>query len=359
MTSAGVASVRRFEPGDLGGVMELVAACYGDEMADRGRWSHWHLGHPGARHGTMVAEDKGRIIGVQPMEMFAFQLGGEALLGGVLTGAMVHPDRRRLGIFDRLLEACEARAWEVGADFVTTMPNDFSYPGFLRRGYCDPGERMLFVLALAPGAIVRRSVGRVPLLGGFASLVAQVLAKPRRLDRLWQVTLTERSEIDDQIGIVAERVAASWPGLIQCRNAAWLLWRFARETGREYRFFAAEGCHDGSAKAFVVATREHRFGIEVGYLVDLFGIEPSATAGVVASACRVLRGDGVHLALAVVSCAELIAPLRAAGFRRVPSRIAPKRFRTVYRSRPGHEERLAALSSINHWYQTLGDWDTV
>jgi GNAT superfamily N-acetyltransferase len=357
VTSPSVATIRPFVSEDLEAVMALIASCYGDDMADRERWLHWHFGHPGATSGTVVAEAGGAIVGVQPLEVFDFRLNGKAVRGGVLTGVMVDPGHRRLGIFNRLLDACEGRAWELGADFVTTMPNDRSYPGFVKRGYVDPGDRMLLALPLAPAVIARRAVRSVPFVGGVAAFAAELVAAPRRLDRQPGWKVTERDSSGAEVADVTRCVEVGWPGLIQGRDEAWLSWRYAPESGRHYRVFTGDA-DDGTARAFAVTVRDRREGFETGYVVDLAGVDPQATEAAVRAGCRALRDDGVHLALAVVSCMELAAPLQAVGFKRVPVPISPKRFHTVYRPRPGHARRLAALDDIRKWYQTLGDWDT-
>ena len=350
--------MRPFEPADLDAATALVAACYGDRGPDRGRWSHAHFGNAETVSGMMVAAADGALVGMQPMECFPFMLAGEPLLGAVLTGVMVHPGWRRRGIFLALLEACERRAWELGAAFVTTMPNEQSRPGFVKRGYTDPGERTLMVLPLARPSRPEASGSGSGWAGAALRLGARVSAANRRLRRATTADACGVDRFGREVAEMMRRAAEQWPGLIQLRSEEWLSWRYPCSASGDYRRWVAGG-GSGLPEAAAVTARERRRGLEVGYLVDLVGLDEGAAAGVAAAACRGLSDEGAELVIAVVSCRQLVQTLRRVGFRTVPPWLSPKHFYTVYRPAPGQEGRLAPLQEIGCWYQTLGDWDTV
>lgn len=351
-------TVRPYVPEDADGAMELIAACYGPDAVDRERWQHDHFGNPEAADGTRVAEAGGRLIGMQPMAVNRFSLGGDDLLGGVLTGVMVHPEWRRRGVFLGLLEACEKAAWALGADLVTTMPNERSRPGFLKRGYVDPGERTLMCRPLGRGRDPQGwHPARTTMRWALRSLA--LLRGDRRIPEP-ERTLRVQSGVrfDEAMDDLSQAAAAAWPGLFQHRSARWLSWRYPECRWAAYRRWVVRDSA-GACDGLAVTTTERRRGLTVGYLVDAIGRNGDHMIEAVSAACRDLRQEGVDLILAVVSTSHLIEPLRRAGFSRVPPALSPKRFFTVFRAAPGRDRRLERLRTIDHWYQTLGDWDTL
>jgi GNAT superfamily N-acetyltransferase len=349
--------IRPYDSSDETACAELIHLCYGEQAVEEKRWRHSHFGLEGSANGMMVANCADRIVGMQPMECYRFMLGGETFLGAVLTGAMVHPDFRRRGIFNLLLAECERFAWDLKADFVTTMPNEFSRPGFLKRGYFDPGERTLLVLPLSPELIARRIV-RPAGLGRVLGPVAEIAFGQKKLDGASDSNSLEVDTFGTDVEKMTSRFAREWPGLIQMRSQSWLAWRFDDSFDRAYRRFVAVS-DSGDVSAMAVATNEKREGQEVGYLVDLVGIDEQSMVEVAGFAVRALRDTGMDLAIAVVSCQKLITVLRSIGFWRVPHPLAPKRFYTVFLPRPGRQAAVDCLGTIENWYQTLADWDSI
>jgi len=344
--------IRPYRDQDEDAVMRLIAACYGEQALDREQWLHNHFGLANAPNGMMLADVDGIVVGMQPMECYPFLLCGEAISGAVLTGVMVHPDWRRRGLFLRLLKACETRAWELGASFVTTMPNERSRLGFLKRGYIEPGERRLLILPLT------RSKG---VTGGWRrrliDLAAQATLSSWRMHRQETKNVQEVSHLGTDVASMTQRVAGQWPGLIQIRSQSWMAWRYPSDRS-DYRRFVAIGARN-EVQALAVTAVEKREGLDVGYLLDVMGSDHRSIRNVTAFACHQLQNQGMQLVMSVVTSRALIRRLKAVGFLKVPRLLAPKRFYTVYRPGPGEEDRLTLMTHINSWYQTLGDWDNL
>lgn len=334
----------------------LIAACYGEQGVGEERFRHWHFALPGAVQGMVVAEAGGELVGIQPMEVLPHRLAGRRVLAGMLTGVMVHPSWRRQGVFSRLVSACEVRAWEMGAELVWTMPNDRSLPGFLKAGYVDPGERRLLIWSPDPGRLLSRRLP-APLAAVAGWLARPLLGRQRIVDSRCGV-----QEIDcpgEAEATLAERFATTWPGLVQERSREWLTWRLGGLSPALYRSFLASDVH-GQAGAWAVTALEPRDGYQAGYLLDLVSIDGVAGVAAGRAALDALAADGVDLVLTVVSTTFLGRLFRRIGFVQVPPRLAPKRFFTVYRPRPGSGATgLAALGHIDSWYQTLADWDNL
>ncbi|MGV8042538.1 MAG: GNAT family N-acetyltransferase [Thermoanaerobaculaceae bacterium] len=349
------ALIRPYRADDGGAVRSLIRACYGDGGVSQGSFRHWHFGNAEAVQGMVVAEVDGVVVGMQPMEVGPHRFADRRLLAGVLTGVMVHPEWRRRGLFSRLIDACEKRAWELGAELVWTMPNEQSLRGFAKLGYTDPGKRRLLAWSPRPERLLARTLPAA--LASVAGWLARPLVRGRSgRNPRWQVEEVE------SLGASAAAVAASefsrWPGLVQERSQAWLQWRFAGELGRCYRAFVAS---DGSGVgAWAVTTIESRLGLVAGYLVDLAARDEGAATAVGRASLAALAESDVDIVMAVVSSRHLARRCRRIGLTAVPRWISPKRFHTVFRVRADAAPGIrSVLSTIEGWHLTLADWDNI
>lgn len=338
---------------------EVVEATYGARATPQSVLDWWSFGCPTATSGFMVADLAGRIVGVQPMEVFPFAWDGARFKGGLLTGVAVHPDCRRQGIFCALVHACEQEAWRQGADFVTTMPNERSRPGFLKIGYVDPGRRRLLVRPLAMRALACRALP-VPLLGpasGVLANLAQALLKP--LSRRGGFAIQETTRVPDDIDEVSQAHTGLFPGLHVHRSRGWWEWRYLRSPARKYRFLVARETRQHTS-GFAVMTSEIRDGVPVAYLMDLVARDLDVLRPLLRHVFEAASVEGAHVICAVASSSSMIRALRRAGFWLVPLWAPVKRFHTVVRFNPDTAHRVpAAWQKIGNWYQMLGDWDNL
>lgn len=338
---------------------EVLAATYGAEATPSATFDWWSFGCPDATSGFMLAEVAGRVVGVQPLEVFPFTNDGEQLKGGLLTGVAVHPDFRRQGIFSALVKACEQEAWKQGADFVTTMPNERSRPGFLKLGYVDPGRRRLLVRPLAPRALSQGAL-RLPLLGstvGWVAELGQALLKPGPQPS--GSSVREIGGIPEDVEELNEAHARLFPGLRMQRSRAWWRWRYEQSPLRRYRFFEARDVGQKSSGVAVV-TFETRDKVPVAYLMDVVVRDSGVLSELLGQVFAAAREGGAHVICAVASSSKMVRALRRAGFWLVPQWAPVKRFYTVVRFNPEREARLpVSWRQIGNWYQMLGDWDNL
>ena len=111
-----MADVRRFQPGDLGPVVELCAAeGWPSFPEDRARALR-ALTAPGVT--TVVADEAGRVVG------FA-QLLSDGEIQAHLSLIAVHPDARRRGLARQMLRVALALAGGSRIDLLTDTAPDF------------------------------------------------------------------------------------------------------------------------------------------------------------------------------------------------------------------------------------------
>ncbi len=323
--------IRGILPEDWIGIDEVQRATYNDHAMDTQIYQWWSKGLDPHNPGGVVALVSGRIVGVQPMQFFPYRAGSTFLVGAMLTGVAVHPDFRRQGIFGRFIDTCEQNAWERGASFVVTLPNERSKPGFLKRGYSDLGSRTL--------------------------LMAPTIFKPQK---------------NPQNAAVAEvdRCSESWVALFSgyegahgklCmhRSNTWLNWRYhERPPGPEpYRFFEYRR-ENGRVSAVAVVVCDRRKKLPITYILDM-ACENGAEMGVLLKYIKhSLRREGLPVVAAVVSSLQTKSLIQKAGFRILPGWLPLKTFHTVAKPNPDLPIEIS-FEAVSDWEWALGDWDNL
>jgi len=350
-------SIRRIPGQELPAVVDLARACWGPR-ATKARsleWWRWrYFGSSPSLSEIRVVEQAGRLVGVVGMGFFRYALQKRTITGAVFTDGMVHPEYGRKGIFSALVSDCVQEAWRRGADFISAMPNDKSYPAVLKLGWIDLGDRDLLVCPLRESADVGKRPGRTWI--SLMMTIPAVVAEMRRTGVPCVRTATEEVErfdsgadvLSDTLGVNANRLALH-------RDSAWLNWRYCEKPGNEYRRFVAR-TRDGAMSGIAVTKLEKRFGIRAGFLVELVTTSTEVRHVLVRVALRSLREQGAEAVATVLSDNEVAGDLRKLGFFLVPRPLSPKRFHTAFLPRPENKNLLASCREVSRWYLTLGDW---
>lgn len=319
--------MRPYRPSDWSGVLSVLAACYGESATRDQIYEAWNLKCQVAKSGFMVADVGGQVVGAQPMLIHDWRREGATIRGGVLTGVVVHPGFRRQGLFTKLVQACLDEAWSQDAAFVLTMPNEKSWPGFLRMGWTDLGERS--VLARAR------------------------FARPRRHT---EVEISE--DATAEVTALGPSHMEAFQGLAVLRSSDWWRWRFGGRSPRRYVHVVARDSQ-GRAEAVAAGTIRSSRGLSVGYVVDFLAVSREALAKVCTELATTLMHAGALGVVSVVSHAGVEEALRMGGFFRVSRSLPIKRFRTVACVRPGGPSTIPGFKNLAAWNLTLGDWDNI
>ena len=316
----------------LAPALELARDCYGAETEPPEWWAWYLFGLGSATSRIAIARRGTMAVGMQPLTIAPFQLGNAVLKGAVLFAGMVHPSFRRQGLFRTLVSVALEEAWRLGADLAVTMPNARSYPAFVKAGWRDLGERALLA---AP---------------------AFVPAARHRAGGEYQTSVVEHFGPD--AGTFSGESAAADAALTPQRTDQWLRWRF---DGNPMGKYVKTECRDaaGDLKGLAAGRIIRRGPMRIGVIVESVSRPGPAACALLAGLSNELRRQGASGVAAVASTPALAAALSAIGLWRIPRRLAPKRFYTVWHPRPGEAEPGRIPSSIAAWHLTLADWDGI
>jgi len=349
-------SIEVYDSENLEPIVNLARACYGEAGEPLEYWRWRYRSEYPTRSAIIVARSGNEIVGMQPMKVFPAVLGGRQEYLGVLTGVQVHPDHRGHGLFGRMVDACVQEAWKSKAIAVTTMPNERSYPLFMRKGWTNSGDRSFFVRPL------RRGRGNSPT-GVFFSRVAAYAAAFRalgsnvrggKLSSLQPIT----SIIDAAAGTGSLDSLDEDERISITRDGNWLRWRYADCPVRDYCLVKCAN-NEGRITGWAASAVEWRAGLRVGYVMDVVAENVDARSYLVRATVDALASQGVAVACAVASSPLQRVALESSGFAKVPRFVPLKRFHTVHCVNPARKQEASLVETVDRWNLTLGDWDAI
>lgn len=350
---------RLCRPEDTDALMALVRAVHGDQYPwiNRTYWQWRYLNDAGFAADVFIAEYEGRPIGVLPMTVFEFKWGVQRLKGAMYTGLLTHPDHRRRGIFQSLINSCNVRTAERGALFSMGMPNEAALPGYFKFGdWVYVGLIPFYLKALSVPAMLRRKTGRVAanVLGALPQLC---LLRWRSALGGPPVDVAPAQFVPAELDEVADEFACDCDTLMIRRSAAYWNWRYGARPEAAYRTLVARQA--GRLIGAVATTTQERRGIGIGVILDVV-----SRAG--ATGCRHLlraaewdlRARGVGLVTCQASAPLLQQALRAEHYWCPPTKWLPKKFHYIYR--PSDVPGLPRPpKNMADWHLTFGDSDNI
>lgn len=219
-TGPGDLDLRRYEPGDEAGVLDLLVGSLGlppDLAPQLWRWKH--LQNPFGAAPAWVAVDGDRVVAVRPFLSWEFERNGQVVRAVRAVDTATHPDYRGRGLFRTLTERALADLEADGVAFVFNTPNDQSRPGYLKMGW--------------------QTVGRLPVQARFRSPLSLMRAARARVAAdMESAPSNARAGVPAADVVAADVVAASaaldallgggrgGPGLSTRRSSAFLAWRY-------------------------------------------------------------------------------------------------------------------------------------
>ncbi|MFI5348076.1 MAG: GNAT family N-acetyltransferase [Elusimicrobiota bacterium] len=132
--------IRTYRPGDEAGIRRLFEICHLRPL-EADVWSWRYAYRPEGSAVTMVAVDRGELVGHVSALPIQLERGTRAVKAGLWVDLMIEPKHRNLTLFLDLADANRRRSAELGVELLFAFPNDKSYPVLKRMlGWQDAGD---------------------------------------------------------------------------------------------------------------------------------------------------------------------------------------------------------------------------
>jgi GNAT superfamily N-acetyltransferase len=224
-------TMRPLEPADIGSFRDLYHELHGfrrpaayDEWFFNGNVCGFAIG--------MVATAGSRLAGVYMLMPVDILVSGRRMRGAQSVDTMTAPDFRNQGIFVALATATVERAAAEGCEVLYGLPNENSYPGFVRRlAWTHTGNIVRWLRILAPGRI-----GRVPAI--VARPLDAIAVKAPTL--AWGGYSVRFDPLSNEVvsDLLSQPLAEASACMI-ARDSRWMGWRYAKATGMDYEWVSA------------------------------------------------------------------------------------------------------------------------
>ncbi|GEM_PF-4764325 len=135
-------TIRSFDKGDVKKCLLLRKEVYGAAFS-RKEWE-WKFGENCPFYSdVLLAEEAGKVVGIQPMIVFPFVVDGKEKTSLMLLDLMVTPSWQAKGIFSAFIDILQHEALK-SVNFIYTFPNKRSLPGFINKfGWEIPFQPLL------------------------------------------------------------------------------------------------------------------------------------------------------------------------------------------------------------------------
>ena len=324
-------SVRRFHPGDLPDVLELLDASLGGGPAGRRppdffRWKH--LDNPFGPSFLLLAEREGRLVGLRAFMRWRLLAGDRAVAAARAVDTATHPDFQGMGIFTRLtLAALDEVRGQV--DLVFNTPNAKSGPGYLKMGWREVGRVPVRVRVRRP---LRLLWGRRP--GADPGQVPPVAAPAA-------ASVLERGP--EVAGLLWREPAAD--GLATARDLGYLRWRYGAAPLLGYRAVTDE--RDGELAGLAIFRVRPRGGLwETTVAEVLAGGDQGTARRLLRRVARAAPAD--HLTFAAPAGSAAARAAARGGFLPAPAGI-------TLVANPLAGDLRPDPSELGSWSLSLGD----
>lgn len=154
--------IRPYREADEQEVIALLRAALGEGPSGHRspsffRWKH--LENPFGRSLMLVAEERGRIIGLRAFLRWRFASGDRVVAAVRAVDTATHPEFQGRGIFSRLTRGA-IELLRGDADLIYNTPNEKSLPGYLKMGWRVVGRVGVQVRVLRPVRMGMALTGR-------------------------------------------------------------------------------------------------------------------------------------------------------------------------------------------------------
>lgn len=340
---------------------ELATEHYGEgnDTANLSYLKHEYFGNPSGRAILYIAYDKdtrlaaGQIATI-PVEL---KIGADSHKCLLAVNALTRKAYRAQGVFRTLASKVCEKADKDNFATAFAMPNQYSYPGFLKYlGFSDIGRVPLYVRPIMPSRLVK-SFLHSNLLSACARIFDILFKiKNEHADCVLYDFKTCVDQYSDEFWDVIKDKA----DVMVVRKKDYLKWRYIDMPCRDYLGYYA--LSDGVPVAVAVGRNMEVSGINCAMIADFLFADGHEAAGMAAlnQLLKDLQDRGAELAGCMVPRgSEEHKVLRKMKFFKCPVFLEPQPFKMIQRQFDLSDDSISVSSDLSNWFFTLGDYDVV
>ena len=249
-------------------LLDLFQASFGLTMSAE-LWNWKYLQNPlaSADPEVIVAMDNGKIVGARPFLLAEIWLGNEKVKAAQPCDAMIHPEHRRKGIFDRMNQFAIQYFKQNDYGLFYSFPGPMPLPGDLRQGWKIVSVRETLFRLLNPQKLISYKLRNKILGDGLGFFYDKLLntkvkeaspsSSPFQIKVCAQFT-DELKEVDS----LRDKTAIDL-----VRSESFLKWRFEQHPEHEYKYVMVKKNEELWGYA-VVSIQEQANGRVYGMIVD-------------------------------------------------------------------------------------------
>lgn len=356
-------SIRAYREGDEEGIFELDKAVHPSRVSDMEQWLKWwrwmYKDNPAGTGKIWLAEHDGRIVGQYAIVPVRVKIGSKVILSSQSLDTMTHPDYRRQGMFETLAKKVYDEARNEGIYLVYGFPNEFSYPGFIKKlnWFCIDTMQVMFK-PLNWRNIIKLKVGN-EFLQGIAAIGAglvfnRVFFRTQKPPFVEGLTISQVTFFDERFNEFWIEICNQSP-IIMVRNRDYLNWRYSTPNV-SYSILVAE--KDSKICGYLILRdRKDRIkkNVRLSYIFDIVAQSEEVMHCLVSRAVEHCRQNKVDLILySFIESKTYHRVLSRNGFISVPF-MERGRF-CAYSSSPHISREF--LTKRENWFVQIGDSDT-
>ena len=350
---------------DVDRILEINQLEYGpsDVLVTREDFAWRYEQNPAGRAVVAVIRDSlGEVVGFIWVVPLRLRLQGRDCPAATGTNLLIHPQHRNGFAYAKLIRRFE-RVFEENS-----IPVHFSFVSegaYQRQRRGRPQTVSTIPLLLRPLNVETLAQTHFTnrwqrfLISGAGRLLAHFLFHRKSAASLSDIAIQSVAQFGDDFDEFWRQSADRYPVMV-IRDRAFLAWRFAGVSGREYRILVARA--EERMLGYVVLRCALIRGLPMGLIMDF--LVASGPAGEAAGLCLLAEAEAYLRGCGVAGAAGLMVPvaveygiLRRAGYRPLPAILAPRIFRFALYGHGSSDLVLNAMRAQD-WFVTLADYES-
>jgi hypothetical protein len=322
----------------------------------------WRRDHNPAGQATipMIRNANGDVVGLIWLVPLRIRLRNQNYLAATGTNLLIHPDSRQgfgyVKLMRRFNQALEDNRLPLHFSFISNEKH------YLRLRSENPEKAFSVPLLVKPLDFAgvtdsyfktgwQRSIGRK--VGWLASLA---FSKAPFIGRNKDIRVETVEQFDERFDEFWRRIEDKRPAMV-IRDRAFLAWRFAKVSGRQYHILVAS--LKGEMLGYAVTRCAKVRGIDTGLVLDLLLLDNAL--GLEGGSCLAVEAEALFRAKGMSLMASLATPrtpefrtLRQGGCRNL-GLFAPRTFHFAFFVHDSNQKALESLN-VRDWFLTFGDF---